>query len=192
MAMAKKPKRYWDCSTEFSADKQNPCRYGREQKLHYHCDICKRYTALKPNGITKHVKREHGETHALPTSSKTADMEHININERNSIANQIKSKHGKTHALPTSSKTVEIKQINFNEKVTGNQGENRTFKETKSASSQPGEPNNNESEENNNLRCYEQLPGNKVDVVNDGGVKCNVRDDHDEPRGLFDIATVRF
>ena len=42
------------------------------------------------------------------------------------------------------------------------------------------------------VRCHKQLPGDTVNVVNNGRVEWYVPDNHDEPRGLFDIVIVRF
>lgn len=41
-------------------------------------------------------------------------------------------------------------------------------------------------------RCHEQLPGDTVNVVNNGRVEWYVPDNHDDPRGLFDIVIFRF
>ncbi|CAH3143039.1 unnamed protein product [Pocillopora meandrina] len=81
MATTKKPRLYKNCPAEYNRDVQNPCRLGREQKPHYHCDICKTYTALKAKSITRHVELNHEETHALPTSSMTAKREQINVSQ---------------------------------------------------------------------------------------------------------------
>lgn len=42
------------------------------------------------------------------------------------------------------------------------------------------------------VRCHKQLPGDTVNVVNNGRVEWYVPDNHDEPRGLFDVVIVRF
>ena len=42
------------------------------------------------------------------------------------------------------------------------------------------------------VRCYEQLPGETVNVGNNGEVELCVSDDHDELQGLFDVFTVQF
>ncbi|XP_027042392.1 uncharacterized protein LOC113670451, partial [Pocillopora damicornis] len=82
MATTKKLKRYTNCPAEYNQDVENPCVSGRQQKPHYHCHICKTFTAFKPKNITTHIELIHGETHALPTSSMTAKREQINVSQK--------------------------------------------------------------------------------------------------------------